>query len=163
MADYKTHAFLWQNGAMTDLGTLGDGYTAAYDINDSGQVVGASFFGGAWGGDQSDSPPPDRPFLWQNGVMSDLLLDPYDGSEGHAYAINNARVIVGGARATSGIEGAFVWEDGVMYDLDSLLPAGGNVQLLVARDINDDGQIVGLASFDGYWATFLPQATGCYR
>jgi len=36
-----SHAFLWQNGVMTDLGTL-DFSSAASAINDSGQVVGSS-------------------------------------------------------------------------------------------------------------------------
>jgi probable HAF family extracellular repeat protein len=34
------HAFVWQNGIMTDLGTLGGSESYAYSINDSGQVVG---------------------------------------------------------------------------------------------------------------------------
>ena len=38
-----SRAFLWQNGVMTDLGTLGGfGFAAAFGINDSGQVVGAA-------------------------------------------------------------------------------------------------------------------------
>jgi len=38
---YETHAFLWdeQNG-MQDLGTFGGNSAKAYDINDSGQIVG---------------------------------------------------------------------------------------------------------------------------
>src|SRR5262245_37999458 len=134
------HAFLWQNGVMTDLGTLSQSASTADDINDSGQVVGSVFFEGVWGGDANDPPPPDRPFLWQNGVMTDLI-PVVDGGKGYAHAINNAGQIVGQAWTESGINGAFVWEDGVMYDLDSLLPAGANLNLSVATDINDNGQI----------------------
>ncbi len=37
------HAFLWQNGKMTDLGTLpGGSSSTAYGINDRGQIVGES-------------------------------------------------------------------------------------------------------------------------
>src|SRR5690349_15625110 len=39
-----THAFLWEDGTMIDLGTLTQGsyYSQAVDINDHGQVAGYS-------------------------------------------------------------------------------------------------------------------------
>ena len=42
--DGETHAFRWENGTLTDLGSLGAGgtQTGATDINNSGQVVGVS-------------------------------------------------------------------------------------------------------------------------
>ena len=40
----RNRAFLYDNGTMTDLGTLGDEYddTQGWDISDNGQVVGQS-------------------------------------------------------------------------------------------------------------------------
>lgn len=88
--DDGRRAFLWQNGTMTNLGTLGTGYRVdfAYDINDSGQIVGySSGFGG------------DKAFLWEDGVIKDIntFLTPDSDflSLGRAYAINDAGWIVG--------------------------------------------------------------------
>jgi probable HAF family extracellular repeat protein len=67
--DMAFHAFLWQDGAMTDLGTLpGDVVSWAETINSKDQAVGTSF-------DASGNP---HPFVWQNGVMTDLntLIPP---------------------------------------------------------------------------------------
>ena len=60
-----THAFLWQNGKMTDLGTLGGKESAApasgpVAINDSGQVVGGA----------ETKSGATHPFFWENGKMT---------------------------------------------------------------------------------------------
>ena len=65
------HAFLLQDGVMTDLGTLPaplDFSSTAGNINESGQVVGNS----------CDANFNCHGFLWENGVMTDLnaLLPP---------------------------------------------------------------------------------------
>jgi probable HAF family extracellular repeat protein len=86
------HACLWQqNGtggwSITDLGTLGGNNSAAYAINQSGQVVG-----------DTDTTNPHHPFVWQNGVITDLnnVVTTYAGSLYTAYGINDQGQITGG-------------------------------------------------------------------
>lgn len=88
--DSITHAFLWENGVMTDLGTLpgGDINSLAFGINNEGQVVGLSC------GINFDCVG----FLWQDGVMTDLNTLIPAGSPlflTQAYDINARGEIVG--------------------------------------------------------------------
>lgn len=135
------HAFLWQNGTMTDLGTLaGDVRSVAADINDVGQIVGTSV----------NSNISYHAVLWQNGIMTDL--GTLGGGVSGATAINNHGQIVGSSRTTDGAYHVFVWEAGVMYDLNSFLPASSGWELIGATgyiDINDVGQIVGRGQING--------------
>lgn len=41
-SNFKLHPFLWQDGKITDLGTLNGNDTRALGINNKGQVVGFS-------------------------------------------------------------------------------------------------------------------------
>ena len=143
---HTTNAFFWENGLMTDLGTMGEDSSAAWDINESGQVVGAA--GGllVYG----DEMPPSHAFLWEDGVMTDI-----GGPDSQAYAINDAGQIAGYAVTGNWAEGAAVWEGGVRYNLNSLLPAGPAMQLTRAYDLNNQGQIVGLGYVNGSAHHFL--------
>jgi probable HAF family extracellular repeat protein len=119
------HAFLMQDHSVQDLGALDDPslFSYATSINDYGTVVGGSQI--AAGG--------IRAFAYKNGEMTDLgVLPGHVGSV--AMAINNNGVIVGASDNT-----AFVYKDGMMYDLNTLVPAG--FQLDYAVGINDSGQI----------------------
>ena len=85
-----THAFLYRRGTMTDLGTLGDGYSLAHDINDKGQVVG-EFAGGAL----------PHGFLYIGGVMRDL--GTLGGLSSVANGINNHGHVVGNSQLNDGV------------------------------------------------------------
>ncbi len=134
---YYQHAFLWQNGAMQDLGTLGGKLSYAYGINDAGQVVGQSEY-------RNDA---GHAFLWQNGTMQDL--GTLGGTSSLAYAINNAGQVVGSSYLPNGDTHAFLWQNGAMQDLGTL---GGLISN--AYDVNDAGQVVGTS----YLANWMERA-----
>jgi probable HAF family extracellular repeat protein len=126
------HALLWQNGSVTNLGSLGGAMNnLAYAINNRAQVVGGSDVTGD---------TTQHAFLWQSGTMTDLGTLPGDSSS-FAFGINNAGQVVGQSCDASGNCRAFLWQDGLMTDLNTLIPPGSSVFLLVANDINDGGEI----------------------
>ena len=93
---FYSHAALWQNGKVNDLGTLPGGWESrAVAINERGQVVG-------WGPTKSSphAAPWEHAVLWENGKMRDLGTLP-GGWESRAVAINERGQIVGRAEGRS--------------------------------------------------------------
>jgi probable HAF family extracellular repeat protein len=120
----NTHAVIWSNGTLTDLGTLGGLTSFASGINNLGQVVGVSMITNSTAG----------AFLYSGGKMTDL---GNFGPNTHPAAINDQDVIVGSSSV-----GAWVWRNGVFQNLNNLIPPGSGVVLNQATAINDNGQIV---------------------
>jgi probable HAF family extracellular repeat protein len=127
-------AFLYHNGQLTDLGTLGGSFSLAGALNDSGQVVGAS----SLPGDQAV-----HAFLYRAGRMTDL------GSLGGGFSFANGisqsvSFIVGESATSTGSSHAFLYRAGRLRDLGTL---GGD--FATAAAVNDSGQIVGGSSLAG--------------
>jgi probable HAF family extracellular repeat protein len=102
MADLAQDAFLYFDGAMTDLGTLGGTQSFAYSVNASGQIVGYSTTKGN---------ATFAAFLYSGGTMTDLnsLLPPDSGWTLYfAEAINNQGQIVGTGTNPNGQHDAFL-------------------------------------------------------
>ena len=129
------HAVLWQDGAVTDLGNLGgttDNWAEA--INNQGQAVG-------WSNLPGDM--TYHTFLWaEDEGMQDLGTLPGDFASSGA-GINSKGQVVGTSFDATGNPRAFLWQRGVMTDLNTLIPAGSPLFLLDGNGINPRGEIVG--------------------
>ena len=125
---------------MTDLGVLeGDEDSGAAAINADGVIVGTS------GRLDADTAAIYTPFIYENGAMRAIVVQ---SSEAYATDINDAGAVVGIMR-TSGASAspyhAWIYADGVLTNLNSLIPAGSGLHLAYANAINNNGEIVGLA------------------
>lgn len=150
---YGSHAVLWENGSVTDLGNLGGTQGKAGAINNRGEVAG---FSGLPGDTTVHS------FLWTmlagmqdlGALGADILGDPT--------GINSSSQVVGGSCDTDGNCRAFLWQNNKMMDLNDLIPADSPLYLIYALGINDAGEIVGVAAQNstGYVRAFLATPTG---
>jgi probable HAF family extracellular repeat protein len=137
-----SHGYVWSNGQVRPLADFGFGSSASA-INNRGQVVGSSF-------QQLGPVQTYVPVLFEGDSIRSL--GTLGAGEGNAEDINDAGWIVGQTRRASDLSvAAFVWHDGVMRDLNSLLPAGLTQRMTVrsALDINESGQILVQAELNG--------------
>ena len=140
------HAVLWDSdGTPFDLGNLGGsvdvsipavGNRATY-INNRGEVVGGSTLAGDKTG---------HAFLWtRDAGMQDLGVLNGDFNSG-AIAINDRSEVVGVSNDEKGNLRAFLWRNGLMTDLDTLVGSDSPLYLLFAAGINNRGEIVGFGA-----------------
>jgi probable HAF family extracellular repeat protein len=80
-------------------------------------------------------------------VLTDL--GTLGGNYSSPFAINNLGQIVGDSLTADGSTLAFLWQNGVMVDLNTLLSPDSGWVLNNARFINDAGRVVGLGIYNG--------------
>jgi probable HAF family extracellular repeat protein len=141
----QVRTFLWQNGVMQDLGTLGGPESSPVAspiccpnilINERGQIAGSSFTNNI--PDPITGVPTTDPFLWQNGIMTDL--GTLGGTLGAAISLNNRGQVAGYSNlAGNTVTHAFLWDaKNGMKDLGTL----GGTSIGVGW-LNDSGEVVG--------------------
>jgi probable HAF family extracellular repeat protein len=132
------HGFLWENGTMRDIPTLGGTFASAQCPNNRGQVVGTSNLTADAGCNGSLNSCEQHTFLWDHGTLADL--GTLGGTFSVPFWLNNAGEAVGGA-TTRNDESfhAALWRNRQITDLGTL---DGDC-FSVALAINSRGQIVG--------------------
>ncbi len=147
------HAFMYSNGAMTDLSVLQSGFPgAATAINDSGQIVGYSLL-------SQDGSTGQHAFLYSQGTMKDI--GTLGGIVSTANGINKSGVIVGYSSIASGYTHAFMYSNkpdcgssptnpcSPMADLNDGIDPSKAIVLTNAASINDSGEIVAWGQVGG--------------
>ena len=137
--DQFQHAFLWSQGSINDLGgSLGGSYLGAYGVNEHGEAAGYAYH------------PDNTTFhavLWRGiGQMTDLGVIGDDQCS-YAATLNGSGQVVGSSISSCTTEEpafrAFLWEDGSIFDLNTLIPPGSPLYLQVVQSINDRGEVAG--------------------
>ena len=107
--------FVWTRGKLTHIGDLPGGidWSVANDINNRGQVVGAS-----------EAEAGREAVLWEDGNLMSLGDLPGANVDSYAYAINDWGVVVGQGRTDAGIR-PFIWRNGTMRELP--IPEGNTL------------------------------------
>jgi probable HAF family extracellular repeat protein len=129
------HAFVWDNEHGLKIFSSIGLQNLGYDINNKGQIVGTDYGAVLWELDKRISIGNFTPY-----AINDL-----------SEVAGSGVTIIDGSRYYY----ACYWENGIMYDLNSLIPANSGWLLKDAFDINNKGQIVGYGIVNGQERAFL--------
>jgi probable HAF family extracellular repeat protein len=134
------HAVRWEHGRVTDIDNLGGGaWHTPMAVSRRGLVVGFSNLPGDTGGRFNA-----HAFLWtKRDGITDLGTLPGDTTS-QVLGVNARCQVVGLSCGARGCR-AFLWQHGVMHDLNTLVAHGHAGHLSSANDINDAGVITGEA------------------
>lgn len=130
------YAVVWENGTATPLPNLGTPGGIAYAINSHNQVVGQAV--------NSDGVPLAT--IWQNNTATALGGLVTGDVASFATSINNRGQVVGSSfNSGSNWSHGYLWQNGAMIDLNTVFPASSNLYVVSASNINESGQIAGMA------------------
>lgn len=141
--DSTYHAFLYDQGTMRDLGTLGGSNSIAYDINDNGLVVGTAMIaGGSYRAFRTAPNAAIDPATDNLGLLNGTTSSTARG-------INQAGQVVGYSEYSSGYGLGFRTAPGSSID-----PTGSSIGAFssgwsVAYGINSSGRAVGYSGTYG--------------
>lgn len=124
---------------VQNLGVLRRGNTAAvaWSINSDDMAVGSS-------GVNNFGLDFNTAFLWTPAQPNKLTsLGDLGGDASIAYDINEDGQVVGQSVTSANVVVGFIWQNGKMADLNSLLAAPFDDTIYLANGINDTGHIVG--------------------
>jgi probable HAF family extracellular repeat protein len=174
--DQNEHAFLWRNGVMTDLGTLGGpNSSVSFPVKDDiGLIVGLAQtatvdpLGESWGAAYTCTANVScqgfqnlqRGFLWHEGAMT--ALPTLGGNNNGALGVNNRGQVVGFAETAIQDPNcappqvldfeAVIW--GPEPKQIQTLPVFPGDSVAAAVAINDKGQVVGTSGICAVPTTF---------
>lgn len=136
-----SHAFIYQNGTMTDLGVPGSN-SHGNAINNLNDVVGTYFVPGG-------SPFQPHGFLYRQGTVTDL--GTLGGASTYAYGVNDAGQIVGASDPGNAVGTAFIYQNGSM----AALPVSQGNNSSDALAINEHGVITGRGGTESTLTPFI--------
>jgi probable HAF family extracellular repeat protein len=140
--NFQRRGFFWQNGNLTEIGTLGGNISRAYKINNLTQIIGET----------RNANGDLRAFLWENGSLTEIISPEAQFSV--AWDINDSTQIVGFQWINS-TRTAFLWENGDIYNLNDHIDPASGWELEDAMAINNLGYIVGKGRLNGQFKSFL--------
>ena len=146
------NGFLYTNGTLQYLIPFGSTQSQACAINNKGQIAGYYLDVHA---------TATHSYLYENGTFTDISAA--DSHETDAMAINDAGQVVGqswpppdrSCRRCIPEPRAFVYENGALTELNTLLPAGSPWRLAYAYAINSKGHIAGGGYVNGQLHAFM--------
>jgi len=136
---FATHAVVWKNNTVVVLQDLGGTKSnIAFVINNRGQIAGKV---------RSADGTTYVAALWQpDGTLKNLGVLPEDHAA-FATGINDRGQVVGNnVDSGNNWSHGFIWQNDVMTDINRLIPEDSNLAVISASNINERGQISGMAT-----------------